>query len=470
VLPFRIRFADRIVAAFLLFVVLATAAVLFVVVKNQGIFQRRVSFRTVFEDGGGLKAETPVKLAGIEIGSVRSVTLTPDDKVEVVFDILEQYRDRIVADPPGELCKAKKVSDVLLDDSEKLRESERKEKCGTRVTVGLPAGLGAFLQSGLEIRVGNKKANPIVPAGGFVPAEESEGLNELLARLQKEGLVQAARDIVVQVDTLLKSINDQAGPVQQTLNNVQVATARVASGKGLIGELTRDNSASMQQVQASLKRLDTTLANLEQTSEDAQTIVGDVQARRETVTRFLDNLERFSDDAKQVGVDLRVFARDARDVPPDIREAVKNLDKRIDDLGDVLKGLKRAVPFGLAEEEEKKRTSTEPVVQPKSKNAPNRRKSTSTGAAGQPQPPVPVPTTSSDAADTTTPTTDQSTTDQSTTDQSTTAPTPATSESTPTAPTPATSISTTEAQTTAQTTDQSTTTTSAASPAPGGGG
>jgi ABC-type transporter Mla subunit MlaD len=358
VLPFRIRYADRVVAAFLLTVVLATAAVLLVVVKNQGIFQRRVQFRTIFEDGGGLKAETPVKLAGIEIGSVRSVTLTPDDKVEVVFDILEQYRDRIVADPPGDLCAGKKISDVLLGDDEKQRETERKEKCGTRVTVGLPAGLGAFLQSGLEIRVGNKKTNPIVPSGGFVPAEESEGLNELLARLQKEGLVQAARDIVVQVDTLLKSINDAQGPVQQTLNNVQVATARVASGKGLIGELTRDDSVSMQQVQASLKRLDTTLANLEQTSQDVALVVGDVQQRRENVARFIDNLEQVSADARRVGVDLRVFAKDARDLPPDIRETVKNLDKRIDDLGDVLKGLKRAVPFGLAEDEEKKRTAT----------------------------------------------------------------------------------------------------------------
>lgn len=356
-LPFRIRNADRVVAAFLLFVVLGTAAVLLVVVKNQGIFQRRVQFRTIFEDGGGLKPETPVKLAGIEIGSVRSVMLTPDDKVEVVFDVLEQYRDRIVADPPGDLCKKTKVSDMLLDDAEKQLDVERKEKCGTRVTVGLPAGLGAFLQSGLEIRVGNKKTNPLVPSGGFVPAEESEGLNELLARLQKEGLVQAARDIVVQVDTLLKSINDTSGPVQQTLNNVQAATARVASGKGLIGELTRDNSASMQQVQTSLKRLDATIANLEKTSNDVQTVVGDVQTRRESVTRFLDNLDQFSADARQVGVDLRVFAKDARDVPPDIREAVKNLDKRIDDLGDVLKGLKRAVPFGLAEDEEKKRTA-----------------------------------------------------------------------------------------------------------------
>gem|GEM_PF-2716975 len=384
-LPFRIRHADRIVAAFLLLVVLSTAAVLLVVIKNQRIFQQRVQFRTVFEDGGGLKPETPVKLAGIEIGSVRSVTLTPDDKVEVIFDILEQYRDRVVADPPGDLCQAKKVSDVLLDDAEKARDTERKEKCGTRVTVGLPAGLGAFLQSGIEIRVGNKKTNPLVPDGGFVPAEESEGLNELIARLQKEGLVQAARDIVVQIDTLLKSVNDAEGPVQRTLNNVQVATARVASGEGLIGELTRENSESMQQVQQSLKRLDATLANLEQTSTDVQTVVGDVQTRRESVTRFLDNLDQFSADAKQVGVDLRVFAKDARDVPPDIREAVRNLDKRIDDLGDVLKGLKRAVPFGLAEDEEKKRAVAPPPA-PKANAAATRSRSSAKAPPAQTSP------------------------------------------------------------------------------------
>ncbi len=356
-LPFRIRHADRIVATFLILVVVITAGVLLVVVKNQRIFQRRVTFVTVFQDGGGLKAETPVKLAGIEIGSVRSVTLTPDDKVEVVFDIFEQYRDRIVADPPGDLCQQKKVSDMLLDDVEKVREAERRERCGTRVAVGLPAGLGAFLQSGLEIRVGNKKTNPIVVDGGFVPAEESEGLNELFARLQKEGLVQAARDIVVQVDTLLKSLNDTAGPVQQTLQNVQVATARVASGKGLLGELTKDNSSSMQQVQGSLKRLDDTLLHLEKAAQGLHTVVGDVQARRESIGRFLDNLEKASVDAKQVGVDLRALAKDSRTIPPEIRNAVKNLDQRLDDLADVLKGLKRAVPFGLAEEEEKKRTT-----------------------------------------------------------------------------------------------------------------
>ncbi len=52
-LPFRLRHADRIVAGFLISVVVATAAVLLVVVKNQGIFQRRVAFRTIFAVGGG---------------------------------------------------------------------------------------------------------------------------------------------------------------------------------------------------------------------------------------------------------------------------------------------------------------------------------------------------------------------------------------------------------------------------------
>jgi phospholipid/cholesterol/gamma-HCH transport system substrate-binding protein len=357
VLPFRLRHADRIVAGFLIAVAAATTAVLLVVVKNQGIFQRRVAFRTVFADGGGLRPETPVKLAGIEVGSVRSVQLTDDDRVEVVFDVLEQYRDRVVADPPGELCAHRRGSDVLLGDADKKLEDERKAKCGTRVAVGLPAGLGAFLQAGLELRVGNRRDNPPVPEGGLVPAEESEGLNDLLARLQKEGIVQSARDIVVQIDTLLKQVNDRDGPIQKTLDNLATTSARFAAGRGLVGELTRDDSESMRRVQQGLQRLDGTLAQLEQASKDASAIVGDVAQRRGDVDRFLKNLEQFSTDATQVGADLRVFARDARSVPPDVRDAIRNLDRRIDDLGDVLRGLKRAVPFGLAEDEEQKRTT-----------------------------------------------------------------------------------------------------------------
>lgn len=348
-LPFKIRHADRIVAAFLLVAIAATSAVLVVVARNQGLFVRRLHYRTVFKDGGGIRAETPVKIAGIEVGTVRAVRLTDDDQVEVEFEVFESYANRLVQDPPGDLCKRKAAVDVLLDEKEKQTEEKRKELCGSRIAVSLPAGLGAFLQAGLEIKVGNRK-NPVYEEGSFIPAEESEGLNELLARLQREGIVQNARDIVVQIDTLLRNFNDEEGPIQQTLQSVAAVTAKAAAGKGLVGEITTDNSPTQKKVNEAIAKLDRSLAEIEKASQDVALLTSGVSKRTDDIDRFITNLEKFSVQAKEVGSDLKVFAEDSKKIPPDVREAVKNLDERIDDLGVILKGLKKTFPFNLGEE------------------------------------------------------------------------------------------------------------------------
>ena len=361
--PFRLRQADRVVAGFLLLAFLVTSAVLILVFKNQGLLRRRVTYRTVFADGGGIRAETPVKLAGIEVGAVRRVRLTDDDQVEVTFDILEEYSDRLRADPPGDLCKRKATMGMLLSDTEKKTEDDRKRLCGTRVAVSLPAGLGAFLQSGLELKVGNRQ-NPLVDPDGFVPAEESEGLNELFSRLQKEGLVQSARDIVVQVDTLLKTINDQEGPVQSTLRHVEEVTGRAAAGKGLVGEITRDNSPTQQKVTASLEKLDRSLEQLEQASHDVAKVIAGVSQRSEDIDLLITNLQEFSSTAKEVGRDLQVFAEDSKAVPPDVRSAIANLNARIDDLGAIIGGLKNSFPLNMVVEDPKKKAPAAPSTAP----------------------------------------------------------------------------------------------------------
>ena len=79
----------------------------------------RHQYTTVFSDGGGLKPESPVRIAGIEVGSVRAVTLTPDNKVEVVFDVLDEYADRLRQDPPDGSCSKKSRSSMMDSDEEK---------------------------------------------------------------------------------------------------------------------------------------------------------------------------------------------------------------------------------------------------------------------------------------------------------------------------------------------------------------
>jgi phospholipid/cholesterol/gamma-HCH transport system substrate-binding protein len=351
-LPFRLRQADRIVAAFLLAVTAVVAVALFLVVESQGLFKARREYRTVFKDGGGLRPETPVRIAGIEVGSIRRVTLTPQDEVEVVFDVLDEYADRLRADPLDGTCAKAGFSSMMDSDEKRHAAGELKKRCGSRVAASVPAGLGSFLptSSGLTVIVGNR-TNPVIPPGSFVPAEEPEGIGEFVARLQKEGLVQTAKDIVNQVDAVLRMVNDADGPVQKTLSHVEQVTARAAEGRGLVGEMTRDNSETQKRVTASLEKLSKALEDLQASSASIQTVTSGIAARNGDIQGVVDKLDTFATSANATGKDLATFAKGAKDVPADVKEAVANLNRRIDDLGIIIAGLKKSFPFNMVVDE-----------------------------------------------------------------------------------------------------------------------
>lgn len=361
--PFRLRNADRIAAVFLLGTGILLVVSIALFIKGQNLFVKRYEFWTLFEDGGGVAPETPVKIAGIEVGKVRRVTLTEENQVKVVFEVLEDFAGRIRMDPEGVDCETDAASE---------------EKCGSRVTVSLPAGLGAFLpSSGLSISVGNRN-NPPVPPGGFVKTQKSKGMQELLADLQKEGVVQNAQNLVEQVSVLLTRINDAKGPIWQTIENVEAVTQRVRDGKGVVGEALVDNSKLYRRLDQSLSRLDNTLASLESASTHVATVTAQVEGSRDKIDRFLTAMEEVATELKQVSLDLRAFASGAREVPTDIREATQNLDDRIDDLGDIIRGLKTSFPLNLVVEEERKPD----VLLP---NATNAKQSAATTSAEKPE-------------------------------------------------------------------------------------
>jgi phospholipid/cholesterol/gamma-HCH transport system substrate-binding protein len=358
--PFRLRYADQIVAAFLLAVATMVVVTLFFVVKGQGLLKRRIGYTTVFKDGGGIAPETPVRIAGIEVGSVRSVRLTDDDRVEVVFDVLEAYSDRLRADPTDGSCEARSSGFLLDDDDEKRKTEASQKRCGSRVAASVPAGLGAFLPtSGLVIRVGHRD-NPLVAPGGLVPADEPEGLSELFARLQKEGIVQSARDIITQIDEILRRVNDENGPIQGTIRNVEAVTARAAEGNGLVGEITRDNSPTQRRVAAALEKVDLALADLQKASADVATLTATVRSKDAEIRQFVEAMDAFGKDAKTAGSDLSRFAADAKQIPPDVREAVHNLNRRIDDLGAIITGLKKTFPFSTVVDDDEPRAGQTP--------------------------------------------------------------------------------------------------------------
>jgi hypothetical protein len=64
---------------------------IFMLTGGRGFFWQRYSLKTRFPNVAGLKAGSPVRLAGVEVGSVKSVDLT-GEQVDVTFQVKESNR------------------------------------------------------------------------------------------------------------------------------------------------------------------------------------------------------------------------------------------------------------------------------------------------------------------------------------------------------------------------------------------
>ena len=90
-----VRFADQIVGAFIILALGAIVFVIFMLGSSQRWFSRDYSYRTYFTSANGLNQNLAVQYKGFTIGHVKSIELTEDDRVEVIFTIFDTYIDRV---------------------------------------------------------------------------------------------------------------------------------------------------------------------------------------------------------------------------------------------------------------------------------------------------------------------------------------------------------------------------------------
>src|SRR5205807_3357482 len=76
-------------------VAIAVASVLiFTLTGTRGFFWQRYSLKTRFGNVAGLAVGSPVRVAGVEVGSVKSILIT-GEQVDVGFEVNKAERERI---------------------------------------------------------------------------------------------------------------------------------------------------------------------------------------------------------------------------------------------------------------------------------------------------------------------------------------------------------------------------------------
>ncbi|HSC71567.1 MAG TPA: MlaD family protein [Candidatus Methylomirabilis sp.] len=187
----EVRVGLFLVVAFLILIAL------FELVGKETIFTRSVEYRTSFKSIPGLKLGDPVRLAGVDVGTVRDIKVV-GARVEVVMHV-----------KPGTQVKTDSIA-----------------------TIKLTSLLGTNF---MDLSFGSPAA-PLAPPGSVLASTEPPDLNTLLARLN---------DAAGEIQTLTKQVNEGLGrsiePITAAFQSMDKIAKRIEKGEGTLGKLIADD-------------------------------------------------------------------------------------------------------------------------------------------------------------------------------------------------------------------------------------
>ena len=165
---------------------------LFELVGKETLFERMVEYRTSFKSIPGLKVGDPVRLAGVDIGTVKEIRVV-GARVEVALRV-----------KPGTPVKTDSIA-----------------------TIKLTSLLGTNF---VDLTFGSPTAQ-VAPDGSLLQSSEPPDFNTLLARLND-----AAGDI----QTLAKQFNEGLGksmePIASAFQSMDKIAKKIEGGQGTLGK------------------------------------------------------------------------------------------------------------------------------------------------------------------------------------------------------------------------------------------
>jgi phospholipid/cholesterol/gamma-HCH transport system substrate-binding protein len=207
------------------------AILVFLISGTSGLFTRKITLITYFDNAEGLRPGQPVDLQGVAIGNVTGVRVVPGRPkapVQVLMKINNKYAEFIRLGVKTDKGVIEKSSTATIQTAGVLGESFI--DVDSRNATGPPAVDGA------ELKAGNAPGYQDV-----IRASQStlQNIDVLLGQ---------AKDILATVQsgqgTLGQVINDPTmiNKINSILNQVQGLLNDVNSGKGTIGELFTDKT------------------------------------------------------------------------------------------------------------------------------------------------------------------------------------------------------------------------------------
>src|SRR5438094_81431 len=187
--------------------ILVAAVTVFTVMGSRGFFWQRFSLKTRLPDVTGLKGGSPVRVSGMEVGSVNRVVFS-GDQLEVEFEVNKDVGPRITDKSAATLGSVSLLGLGALDI--------------TAASNGTPIPEGGYVPTGKT-----------APSLSNVTAGASEGIGELTGLL---------RDMRAGEGTAGKFVTDPAlyNQLKSLADRLDLLTKSLNDGQGTIGQLLKD--------------------------------------------------------------------------------------------------------------------------------------------------------------------------------------------------------------------------------------
>ena len=240
---------------------IAIALVLvFALTGGKGWFWQRYTLKTRFPNVAGLAAGSPVRVAGVQVGSVKEIQFA-GEQVDVIFDVNKKVQERITDKSIAFLGSVSLLGSSAVDI--------------TPATTGTP-----------------------VPEYGYVPQGHAKGQLADIAE-QASGTIDEVtglvRDLRQGKGSAGKLITDDRlyNELQQFVATAGQMTREIQQGRGTVGKLLKDPKAA-QSLEASMKNIEDMTRKLNAGEGSLGQLLKDDQFSK-SVTAATGNLKELTD-------------------------------------------------------------------------------------------------------------------------------------------------------------------------------
>ena len=226
-----------------IFALVVATAFIFLLTGSNGFFWQRYSIKTVFPDVAGLKEGAPVRVAGVEVGTVTGVEFV-GDRVEVLMEVLKENRPRITSTSIATLGSVSLLGEAAVDIT----------ASSGGMTIQDWGYVPSRRASGSLSSVADS-ANVSIEEATALMKDIRAGKGTLGRLFTDEQLYKELTGLVSSAEQVANTINQGRGTIgrlldnpaaarslESSLDNLQDMTARIRAGEGSLGKLLNDDS------------------------------------------------------------------------------------------------------------------------------------------------------------------------------------------------------------------------------------